>query len=207
MVAIFSLCTSRAVRCLTVSSSVRFCASSARCSARARTQEVPDPQQDLELLERLRQEVLCARRQGLALRLQRRVGREDEHGQEHVRGDLVAELAEHRETVEMRHHEVEQDEVGAELPEQVEGSAGVGGRGQALVAGILKQALHEEHVGRLVVDDQDPRVVERWRHAAGLTRRILMPSRYERWLATFARPTAARGLLGPLSRIHSPEKP
>ena len=107
----------------------------------ARLQQVADAQQHLELLERLGEEVAGTRRQRAALGLQRDIRRQDEDGHVRIGRDLAAELLEDGEPVEVRHHQVEQDEVRLEV-----------------VAGVLQQPLHEQHVGRLVVDDEDPRL-------------------------------------------------
>ena len=73
-----------------------------------------DAQQELVLLERLVDEVLGAARQRVAPRLGRQVARQDQDRQVRRLGDLV-QLVHHLEAVEMRHVQVEQDQVGPVL--------------------------------------------------------------------------------------------
>ena len=122
-----------------------------------RVEQVADAQERLELLERLREEVARPRVERLAPGLQQGVGRQHEDRHVRVAGDLGLEELEQGEAVEVRHHEVEQDQVGLELAVQVERPARIGRAGQLAVSGRAEQALEQPDVGRLVVHDQDPR--------------------------------------------------
>ena len=98
-------------------------------------EEIADAQQDLELLERLGEKVPRARREGPSLRLRGRVGRQHDDRQVGVGGDLRLELSEHRHPVEVRHHQVEQDEVRLEVTIERQDAARIGRGGDLAVAG------------------------------------------------------------------------
>ena len=101
----------------------------------ARLEEIADAQQHLELLERLGEKVPRARRQGPSLRLRGRVGRQHDDRQVGVGGDLRLELSEHRHPVEVRHHQVEQDEVRLEVTIERQDATRIGRGGELAVAG------------------------------------------------------------------------
>ena len=74
-------------------------------------QEVLHAEADLELIERLGEEVPRAAGQGPALHLGRGVTGEDEDGQGHRGRDLLVQLLHDREAVGLGHVEVEQQQV------------------------------------------------------------------------------------------------
>jgi hypothetical protein len=55
----------------------------------------------------------------------------------------------------VRHHEVQQDEIGLEGPVQLEYRAGVGRPLDVRIARRRQQPLEQANIGRLVVDDED----------------------------------------------------
>jgi hypothetical protein len=125
---------------------------------RARVEQVLDPEQHLEPVERLGQKVLGAGLERTLLRLGRRVRGQHQHRQEHVARDR--ELADDRDPVQVRHHQVEQDQVGRPLAVERPHLARVGRAADLAIAGLGQHALEESDVGRLVVDDEDPGLPE-----------------------------------------------
>ena len=121
-------------------------------------QEVLDPQEHLDPVERLGQEVLRARGQGALLGRHRHV--RGQHQDRHVglRGDR--QLAHHGDPVEVRHHQIEQDQVGMELVVESADLTRIRRRDEVAIAGLLQQTLEKPDVRELVVDDQDPGFVE-----------------------------------------------
>ena len=119
-------------------------------------EEVTNPEEDLDLIERLRQEVLRAALEHPPLRLDRHVGRQ--HQNRHIGLALHQRLdpREDLEPVQVGHREVEQDEVGPKLGVERQRLARVRRGPHVGVALALEQPLEEQHVGGLVVDDQDP---------------------------------------------------
>ena len=118
-----------------------------------RMEEVLDPQQHLQPVEGFRQEILGAGLQGALLRVAGRVGREDQDRQEHVLGNL--KLPDDRDPVQMRHHQIEQDQIGLRLGVQGEHLPRIRGASDLTVADVRQHPLQEPHVRRLVVDDED----------------------------------------------------
>ena len=119
----------------------------------ARIEEVPDAQHDLEAVEGLRQEILGAGLEGALLRLAGRVGREDEDRLEDVFGNL--QLLDDGDPIQVRHHQVEQDQVGLELAGQGEDLPRIRGALDLAVASLRQHALEEPDVRGLIVDDED----------------------------------------------------
>jgi hypothetical protein len=122
----------------------------------ARVQEVADPQHDLETVEGLGEEILGAGLERPLLGVAGRVGGQDEDRQEDVVGN--PELLDDRDPIQVRHHQIEQDQVGLELAVETEHLSGIRGALDLAVAGLRQHALEESHVRRLVVDDEDPRL-------------------------------------------------
>jgi hypothetical protein len=120
----------------------------------ARLQQVLDPQQHLDGVERLGQEVLGPRGQGAPLGLGRHVGRQHHHRQV---GPLRQgpQLRHHRHAVQVGHHQVQQDQVRLKLHVHGDGLARVGQAPPAGVAALPQDALQEPEVSVLVVHDQD----------------------------------------------------
>jgi hypothetical protein len=70
----------------------------------------------------------------------------------------AADLAQDLQPRDMRHHDVQQDDVGGLFMEQLQRLARIVGRDKTLVAGGAKVLLHQADVDRFVVDDHDPRI-------------------------------------------------
>jgi hypothetical protein len=79
-----------------------------------RVEEIADPEHDLELLERLREEVVRPGRQRSPLRVERRVCREHKDGDVFAARDHGSHLPQHRDAVQVRHEQVEEDQVRVE---------------------------------------------------------------------------------------------
>ena len=75
-------------------------------------EQIVDPQDDLEMIERLGHQVLRAHRQRAPLRVDRDVRREHEDRQVISLRDRGLELLDDAKAVEMRHVQVEQHEIG-----------------------------------------------------------------------------------------------
>lgn len=119
----------------------------------ARLDEVPGPQDHLRRVERLGDEVIRARGQGLVPRLGPRVAGDDEHGDEVAGRKGLAELLEDREPVDAGHVEVEHHQIGPHLETRPHGKGGVRDRLDRSDAGVAQDALEQDHVRLLVVDD------------------------------------------------------
>ena len=113
----------------------------------------PDAGEKLFTVERLRDEVVRARLDRRPL-LGPFARREHDHGQ-HGRLGLLAEPPADGETVGLRHHHVEQDEIRLRRPGELERGMSVGGRDD-VVALRLQHRLEEAHVLGDVVDHEDP---------------------------------------------------
>ena len=79
----------------------------------ARDEQVADAQQRLDAVERLGQEVARPHRQRALLDRRRVVGRDDQHRQVALAGEQRPQRLHHLEAVEVRHVQVEDDEVRA----------------------------------------------------------------------------------------------
>ena len=123
----------------------------------ARDQQVADAQQRLDAVERLGQEVARAHRQRPLLDRRRVVGRDDQHRQVALDGEQRPQRLHHLEAVEVRHVQVEDDQVGPRDRHLADHLARVGQRGDVAAARGRQQPVEHPHVGRLVVDDEDPR--------------------------------------------------
>ena len=123
-------------------------------------EEITDPKEHLDMLERLGQEVLRPALEHAAFGLERHVGRQDQNGEIrrwlHQRLDLREDL----EAIQVRHREIEQDEVGPNRGVERQRLARVRRGRHGGVALALEQPLEEPHVGGLVVDDQDSGALE-----------------------------------------------
>ena len=123
----------------------------------ASVEKVLDAKEGLDLVERLGHEVLGAGSERAMLGLHGHVGRQDENRQVLVRGNHGLELPEHTNPVEVRHQQVEQDQVGPERLVELQDTAGVRRALEVPIPGGLEQPLEQPDIGRLIVDDQDLR--------------------------------------------------
>src|SRR5471032_142260 len=124
----------------------------------AHFQHVADAAEQLATVVGLADEILGAgfeRAQAVG-----RLARGDQHGQI-LAGLDHAQLVEHAEAVEVRHLQVQQDQVVAVLAVQPGHLARVGGRGDGRVAGAGEQVFEHGDDGGLVVDDEDPGALQR----------------------------------------------
>ena len=125
----------------------------------ARPQQVPGAEQHLDGVEWLGEEVVGALRQRALLRVATRVG--GEHHDRHAAPlGPGRELLHHLEAVRRRHVEVEQHEVRVRRRAETEDLRRGRGRRQVRVPRLLEDLLEQQDVGRLVVDDQDPCLLE-----------------------------------------------
>ena len=122
-------------------------------------QQVLDPQQHLDHVEGLGQEVAGAARQRALLCLDRDVGRDHEH-REPAALEPGLQLREHLEPVRIGHVEVEDQQVRRLLRAHRHHVRGVHRALDRGVAVVLEHALQQLDVGGLIVDDQDARVLE-----------------------------------------------
>ena len=130
----------------------------------AHLDEIAHAQQELGLLEGLRDEVAGSGLERRALALAGHVGGQDQHRQIEL-GPALLEPLENLDAVEQGHAEVQHDEVGKEVVAALDDRAGVGDAEEIGVAGVRQQLLEEPHHRRLVVHDQDPGTAERlWDH-------------------------------------------
>ncbi len=113
----------------------------------------PDSGEQLVVVERLRDEVVCAGLDRLRL-LRPFARREHDHGQ-HRRLFALAQPPTDGVTVEPRHHDVEQDEVRVRRLGELEGGVTVVGDDD-VVAAWSEHGLEQAHVLGDVVDDEDP---------------------------------------------------
>src|SRR5471032_1819402 len=121
-------------------------------------QQVPYPQHGFQGIQRFTDEVLGAQRQGAQASVAGGVGGEHEDRQVFAVRDASVELFEYRKAIELRHVQVENDQVRLEAVEQVQGSQRLGAAqhvGQPLAH---QQLFHQIEIGPLVVDDQNAQV-------------------------------------------------
>ena len=107
------------------------------------------------LLERLGQIVVTAGLETIDDVARVGLGRDQDDGHETKRCVLL-ELLEHRDAVELRHHDVEQDEIGLELARAHQRILAVDRRDDLVALRVEPDAQHFQ-IGRIVVDDQDSR--------------------------------------------------
>ena len=134
---------------------------------RARGEQVFAPQQDLVVVEGLGQKIVRARRERAAPGLRGHVGGEDHHRQESALRLRGAELFEHGVTVEERHGQIEQHEVGLGFGHEPRHLARIGRAAHRGVPGAVQDRFEQGHVGGLVVHDQDVRI----NHGEGAAKR------------------------------------
>ena len=120
-----------------------------------------DPGQQLAAVDRLGQEVVGPRLEGLDLLLVAAGG--DHHDRQERRGRVRADPPAHLVAVHARHHDVEQDEVDAALGQRGERLL-TGLRAADVVAARGQHRLEQPDVRRLVVDDEHRVVLGRIRH-------------------------------------------
>ena len=124
----------------------------------SRVEEILDPQEHLDPVKRLGQEVLGAGLQRALLRLGGRIGREDQDREIDILGDL--KLSHDGDPIQIRHHQVEQEQIRLILTVQGEHLPGIRGAANLPIAGLGQRALEEPNVRRLIVDDEDSRLGE-----------------------------------------------
>ena len=119
-------------------------------------EQVANPQQRFDAVERLGEEIARPHRQRALLHRRRVVGGDDQHRQVALDGEQRPQRLHHLEAVEVGHVQVEDDQVrprDRHLPIDL---ARVGEGGDVAAAGG-EQRIEHAHVGRLVVDDEDSR--------------------------------------------------
>ena len=121
----------------------------------ARHEQVADPQERFDAVERLGEEVAGAHRQRALLDRGRVVGGHDEDRQVAFGGEQGANGLHHLEAVHVRHVEVEDDQVRPDLGEPRDRVARIGDAAHVLTASAAQQPIEHPHVPRLVVHDED----------------------------------------------------
>jgi hypothetical protein len=114
-----------------------------------------DPEQQLDLVDRLGEEVAGAGGQAVIAPLGGGVGGDHQDGQALGAVDEPADRAEHVQAGHPRHVEVEQDEVGALGGARLRNPARIARADDVLVAGLAQHAADDGDVEGLVVDDED----------------------------------------------------
>ena len=125
---------------------------------RSRFEQVPGPQEDLGLIERLGHEIHGAGGQRPISGLLCRVRGEDDYREVLVGGNHARERLEDGETIQMGHVEVQQHQIGHDLLEGGQHLAGVGHAMKLNHAGPTEDLPKQFDVGLLVVDDQHDRL-------------------------------------------------
>jgi hypothetical protein len=120
----------------------------------ARFQRISDTKKGFELIKRLDQELGCADRQGAPLSFFVYIGSQHNDRQKNVRW-IGAKRLKNSKAVDVRHHQIEQDQIGIEDAAGLKGAAGVGDGFESCVAGIRQHFLEQSDIGRFVVDDEN----------------------------------------------------
>jgi hypothetical protein len=124
-------------------------------------EDVADPQEHLLHIQRLREEVVCSGHQRPMLDLARDVSGEHEDRRVRRRLEGGPELLHHGEPVHPRHVEIQDDEIGSELLDEIPHLLRIGRGDRVDIAGLSEDPLQEQHVRFLVVHDEDPSLVVR----------------------------------------------
>jgi len=66
------------------------------------------------------------------------------------------QLREERVSIHVGHHEVQKNQIRFVDGEEFQDLAGIGGLAEIRVPAGLQDALEQEHIGRLIVDDENP---------------------------------------------------
>ena len=122
--------------------------------------QIFDAQHHLGVVDRLADKVLGPARERTAAGGDRHVGGEDEDGEVFFGGNGRLELLHDLESGEVRHIEVDEDDVGGVFEKGGESLAGVRDSPDVGKAGNFQHAFEESDVGRLIVHDQDFRGVQ-----------------------------------------------
>lgn len=130
---------------------------------RSQLQQVPDAQAHLVCVERLGKEVPRAARKRLALQRRARFGGEHEHWHRDLALYEMTEAPKDREAIRVRHVEVEQHEVWRVGLAVARDASGVRQAGDAVKAPLREQQPQQRRVWLVVVDHEDPHVLERRR--------------------------------------------
>ncbi len=118
-------------------------------------EQVLHPLEYLGGVKRLRDEILGAHGERPALRIPLLVAGEDQDRPVLVLRDPQRQLPHHLETVDVRHVQVQQDEIRLECQEKGQRLAGVLDAAAVFISRLAKNALQEPDVGGFIVDDQN----------------------------------------------------
>ena len=121
----------------------------------ARCEQVPNAQQDFDLVKRLREKIGRAGGQRAPPRLRRDVGREHDDRQIVIGGHERTQLPDDGAAIDPGHEPVGEDEIGLETGEERGGFARIGGADEVLEPGARQHAFEQPHVGLFIVDDED----------------------------------------------------
>ena len=147
------------VRSATLSSSCAFCSRS-RSWKLLDVQQVAHPQQQLDAIQRLGQEIARAHREGTSPRLIR--GISSQHQERHAapvigqRPKPVHQL----EPIHPRHVEIEQHQIGSKLDEHPRNPRRIRSDIHARVTLPLEDSPHQQQIRLLVVHREDPELLE-----------------------------------------------
>ena len=117
-------------------------------------EEVAHPQHNLLALEGLGQEVVRAEYERAVARHPTGVARQHDHWKEAQAFASAAQPTEDLEPIWLRHVQIEQDDVGLELDEDMLNLPRVA-QPADLASGVLQIRLEQEDVGGVVIDDED----------------------------------------------------
>ena len=119
-------------------------------------QQIVDAQQNFGGIKGLGQKVLRAEGKGLLFRFGRYVSRQNKNWQIVVVWNSRAQLRQERIPVNIRHHEIEQNQIGLLECEEFEYLAWVVGFTKICVSSLLQNAFEQEYVCGLIVNDENP---------------------------------------------------
>src|SRR5437773_11286284 len=119
-------------------------------------QQIVDTQQNFGRIKGLGQKVLRAEGKGLLFRLRRYVSRQNKNWQIVFVWNSGTQLRQERIPVNMRHHDIEQNQIGLIEGEAFKYLAWVIGFTKIGVSALLQNAFEQEYVGGLIVHNENP---------------------------------------------------
>jgi hypothetical protein len=120
-----------------------------------RFEQMINPQQTFARVERLRQKVLGPERQRLLFRLRCNIGGQYHDGQVGIVRDSGTQLCQEGKPVQLRHHQVEQNQIGFIYREEFEYFPWISSLCEVGITAGLQYPLQQQDIGGLIVYDQD----------------------------------------------------
>ena len=120
-----------------------------------RFEQIVNPQQNFVRIERLRQKVLGPERQRLLFRLRSNIGGQYHDGQVGIVRDSGTQLCQEGKPVQLRHHQVEQNQIGFIYREEFEYFPWISSLCKVGITPSLQYPLQQQDVGGLIVYDQN----------------------------------------------------